>query len=121
MRKTKEASWTLLAIGLVLSLVGMWTGWTGAISGLGSGPRRRPHQRFDGAVDAVTTRRVGIRQEASRPAQDWFCAAKGTPSAGVSRSPQPFRESLDRFTSRPEESRALSTEELRRCHGPSIG
>ena len=37
--------------------------------GLGSGPRRRPHQRFDGAVDAVTPRRVGIRREASRPAR----------------------------------------------------
>ena len=28
MRKTKEASGALLAIGLVLSLVGLWTGWT---------------------------------------------------------------------------------------------
>ena len=37
MRKTKEASWTLLAIGLVLSLVGMRTGWTEAISGWAAG------------------------------------------------------------------------------------
>ena len=37
MRKTKEASWTLLATMLVLSLVGMWTGWTGAISGWAAG------------------------------------------------------------------------------------
>ena len=37
MRKTKEASWTLLAIGLVLWLVGMRTGWTEAISGWAAG------------------------------------------------------------------------------------
>lgn len=28
MRKTRDASWTVLAVGLVLSLVGLWTGWT---------------------------------------------------------------------------------------------
>lgn len=32
MRKTKEASGALLAIGLVLSLVGLWTGWTEAVA-----------------------------------------------------------------------------------------
>ena len=32
MRKTKEASWTLLAIMLVLALVGMWTGGTEAVA-----------------------------------------------------------------------------------------
>ena len=32
MRKTKEASWTFLAIGLVLSLVELWTGWTGVVA-----------------------------------------------------------------------------------------
>ena len=32
MRKTKEASWTLLATMLVLSLVGMWTGWTEVVA-----------------------------------------------------------------------------------------
>ena len=29
----KEASWTFLAIGLVLSLVGMWTGLTEVVAG----------------------------------------------------------------------------------------
>ena len=32
MRKTKQASGAFLAIGLVLSLVGMWTGWTEAVA-----------------------------------------------------------------------------------------
>ena len=32
MRKTKEASGAFLAIALVLSLVGMWTGWTEAVA-----------------------------------------------------------------------------------------
>ena len=32
MRKTKEASGAFLAVGLVLSLVGMWTGWTEAVA-----------------------------------------------------------------------------------------
>ena len=32
MRKTKEGSGALLAIGLVLSLVGMWTGWTEVVA-----------------------------------------------------------------------------------------
>ena len=32
MRKTKEVSWTLLAIGLVLSLVELRTGWAGAVA-----------------------------------------------------------------------------------------
>ena len=32
MRKKKEASGALLAIGLVLSLVGMWTGWTETVA-----------------------------------------------------------------------------------------
>ena len=32
MRKTKEVSWTLLAIMLVLSLVGLWTGWTEVVA-----------------------------------------------------------------------------------------
>ena len=31
MRKTKEASGAMLAIGLLLSLVGLWTGWTEAV------------------------------------------------------------------------------------------
>ena len=33
MRKTKEASWALLAIVLVLSLVEMRTGWAGVVAG----------------------------------------------------------------------------------------
>ena len=33
MRKTKEVSWTLLAIGLVLALVEIRTGWAGAVAG----------------------------------------------------------------------------------------
>lgn len=37
MRKTKEASGVMLAIALVLSAVGLWTGWTGAISGWAAG------------------------------------------------------------------------------------
>ena len=32
MRKTKEASWALVATMLVLSLVGMWTGWTEVVA-----------------------------------------------------------------------------------------
>ena len=32
MRKTKEASWTLLATMLVLSAVGLWTGWTEVVA-----------------------------------------------------------------------------------------
>ena len=32
MRKTKEASGALLATMLVLSLVGMWTGWTEVVA-----------------------------------------------------------------------------------------
>ena len=32
MRKTKEVSWTLLAIGLVLSLVELRTGWAGVVA-----------------------------------------------------------------------------------------
>ena len=32
MRKTKEVSWAVLAVGLVLALAGHWTGWTEAVA-----------------------------------------------------------------------------------------